>query len=67
MLAATFGNSWKLPDYEVRLPPACPLFSWDPQKEHTGSRSHREAGDCCVVTTPGSSLMWLLTSSVWAD
>lgn len=39
MLAATFGNSWRIPGYEVRLPPAYPhpQFSWGPQGECTGS------------------------------
>lgn len=62
MLAATFGNSWRLPGYEVRLLPACPLFPWGPQEVHTGSRTHREPGNCCVMTTLGASLMWPLTS-----
>lgn len=67
MLAATFGNSWRLPGYEVRLLPACPLFCWGPQEVDTGSRSHREPSNYCVVTTLGTSLMWPLSSSVWAD
>lgn len=66
MLAATFGNSWKLPGSEVRLSPACLLFSWGLHGKHIGSRPHREPGNCCVMTILGPPLQ-PLSSSVPAD
>lgn len=54
MLAATFGNSWRIPGYEVRLPPAYPhpLFSWGPQGECTdsGPMGSLEIAVCWMTT-----------------
>lgn len=54
MLASTFGNSWRLPGYEVRLSPDCPLFSWGhPQGKCSASGCHGEPGNCYAM---GNSL-----------